>query len=69
MSALRARVDADKCIACGLCIEVCPAVFEAEDDGRAVVRIAAVPTEEDDACRDAAAQCPVEAIILEESDG
>lgn len=67
MSALRARVDADKCIACGLCIEVCPAVFEAEDDGRAVVRIAAVPPEEDDACRNAAAQCPVEAIILEES--
>lgn len=68
MSALRARVDADKCIACGLCIEVCPAVFEAEDDGRAVVRIAAVPAELQDACHDAAAQCPVEAIIIAESD-
>lgn len=68
MSALRARVDADKCIACGLCIEVCPAVFEAEDDGRAVVRSAEVPAEEQDACRDAAAQCPVEAIIVEQSD-
>lgn len=68
MSILRARVDADKCIACGLCIEACPAVFEAEDDGRAVVRIASVPTEEVAACREAAAQCPVEAIVLTESE-
>jgi ferredoxin len=36
-----------------------------EDDGKAGVAGAAVPPEAEDACRDAADQCPTSAILLE----
>lgn len=32
---MKARVDKDKCIACGLCVSTCPSVFEFDDDGLA----------------------------------
>ncbi len=51
-------VDQNKCIGCGLCAGVCPAVFQMNADGKSEV-IAQV----DEACaRNAAASCPVNAI-------
>ncbi len=60
---MKASVDPDKCIGCGLCAETCPAVFELTDD-KAVAKPGDVPAEAEDACREAAEQCPVEAIEL-----
>jgi len=31
-------VDKDKCIGCGLCVEICGEVFEMGDDGKAKVK-------------------------------
>ena len=32
---MKAAVDKDTCIACGLCPSICPECFEIEDDGKA----------------------------------
>ena len=32
---MKATVDKDTCIACGLCPSICPECFEIEDDGKA----------------------------------
>ncbi len=61
---MKAVVD-DSCSGCGVCIDVCPEVFEMGDDDIAVVIADPVPAEFEDACREAADGCPSESIILE----
>jgi ferredoxin len=55
----------DDCIACGLCVDTCPEVFEMGDE-YAEVTVDAVPEEAEESCRQAAEDCPVEAIVIEE---
>jgi ferredoxin len=62
---MKASVDKSLCIGCGLCADLCPVVFQMDDD-KAVAAVESVPPEAADACRDAAEQCPVEAIKIDE---
>ena len=62
---MKATVDKDLCLGCGVCVEVCPEVFEMKDD-KAEVKVNPVPTPAEKDCRDAAEQCPVEAIKIED---
>jgi len=63
---MKATVD-ESCTACGLCPETCPQVFKLDDeDDTAKVIVDEVPPEAEEACREAAEGCPVEAIRLEE---
>ena len=62
---MKAIVDADTCTACGLCEDTCPEAFEVQEDV-AVVKADPVPPDFEEACREAADGCPVEAISLEE---
>ena len=62
---MKAIVDADACTGCGLCVDNCPAVFEM-DDAVARVLVENVPKDVLDTCREAADNCPVEAIKIEE---
>ena len=55
----------DECTGCGLCVDTCPEVFEMEDD-IATVTVDEVPAGSIDTCKEAAEDCPVEAISIEE---
>jgi ferredoxin len=58
---MRFTVNEEECIGCGLCVETCPDVFELKDD-KAVVKMEDVPENLAESCREAAEECPVEAI-------
>ena len=58
-------IDQDACIACGLCIGICPDVFSACANGTVHAKHGAVSPENEDAVRKAADSCPTEAIHTE----
>ncbi len=62
---MKAKVDAELCIGCGLCAGTCPEVFRMEGD-KAVVSVKVVPAAAHDLCRKATEECPVTAITIEE---
>jgi ferredoxin len=62
---MKAIVDEETCIGCGLCAETCPEVFEMEDD-KARTKVDEVPEDASETCREAAKDCPVEAITIED---
>lgn len=62
---MRVSVDADLCTGCELCVETCPDVFEMAED-IAAVKVDDIPHDAEDCARQAADECPVEAIIVEE---
>ncbi|MBS4957377.1 ferredoxin [Clostridium sp.] len=61
---MKAFVDENVCISCGLCEGVCPDVFSL-DTGVAVAT-EEVAGEFEDAAREACDGCPVQAISIEE---
>lgn len=62
---MKSSVDADTCTGCELCVQTCPEVFEMEDD-IAVAKVDEVPADAEETCRQAAEECPVEAITIED---
>jgi ferredoxin len=63
---MKANVDKNLCIGCGLCESICPKVFKMDDDGKAVATKSKIDTASERDVKDAEAQCPVEAINTEE---
>jgi ferredoxin len=61
---MEVRVN-DECSACGICEDICPEVFELGDE-KAEVKKNPVPDEFEDKCREAAEECPSEAIEISE---
>lgn len=62
---MKVSIDEDLCTGCGLCEETAPDVFEMPDE-IAKVKIDVVPSDSEDAVRQAAEECPVECIAIEE---
>ena len=62
---MKVRVDQDVCTGCGLCADTCPDVFELSGD-TARVLVDAVPADSVEACKEAASDCPVEAITIDD---
>ena len=60
---MKAKVDTDTCIGCGLCVTTCPEVYEMKDD-KAVVMVAVVPKGSEECCKKGAEDCPVTAITV-----
>jgi ferredoxin len=63
---MKAHVDLDICIGCGICPDVAPEVFEMGSDDKAHVKVDLVPEELQAVARDARDQCPQAAIEIEE---
>jgi len=61
---MKVKVDAELCVGCGLCVNVCQDIFEMQDD-KAIVKSETVPAEAEENCKQAKDDCPVEAIIIE----
>ncbi len=59
---MKVRVNPDECISCGLCIDLCPNVFEWDEDEMARAIKPEVPEGEEDCVEDAIEQCPTGAI-------
>lgn len=62
---MKAMVDPDLCTGCELCVSTCPEVFEMDDDVAKVI-VDEVPADSEDCAREAAEDCPAEAISIEE---
>ncbi len=58
-------VVTEECIACEICTQICPAVFEMGDQF-AEVQTDPVPADEEEHAREAAVECPTSAIQLTE---
>ena len=47
---MKAIVDADTCIGCGLCADTCPAVYKMEGD-KAITIVDTVPADQEDCAK------------------
>ena len=64
---MKASVKPDLCIGCGLCVEICPGVFVLDSETNIAKTLTdRVPAELKEKCSEAATNCPVEAIVVEE---
>ncbi|NLT48517.1 MAG: ferredoxin [Clostridiales bacterium] len=61
---MKAVIDRDGCIGCGLCADTCPEVFRMADDGLAEA-YAEVTDETYDTAKEAEENCPTSVITIE----
>lgn len=61
---MKVAVDRDACIGCGLCVDICPEVFEMDEENIAIV-IAQPDTGNEESAQEAVDGCPVSAISTE----
>ena len=66
---MKVHLDAGICAGFGVCLGLCPEVFELHDDGYAIVLVSDVPPELEDAVRKATSQCPSNAISVSDVTG
>jgi len=67
---MRASVDPRRCDTTGICVRMCPAVFEFRPGTKkAHVKVATVPGRYKEECRRAAGRCPRDAIRIWEDGG
>ena len=62
---MKAYVDKETCIGCELCPEICPEIFEMEDDGLAVAKDSEIPEDLLGDAQEAEESCPTGAITIE----
>lgn len=62
---MKTFIDEELCIGCGLCVQVCPDVFEMKED-KAITKTETLNSEHESDCREAADNCPVTAIKIEQ---
>lgn len=63
---MKASVNQDTCISCGVCVSMCPDVFQFNDDEKSHAIVDCVPDNLQDDAVGARDACPVDAIDIEE---
>ena len=61
---MRVSVDADRCQGHARCWDICPEVFDLDDEGHALVTSSDVPADLEDKVRDAVRNCSERAITV-----
>jgi ferredoxin len=61
---MKAVLDKDLCTGCELCTQTCPEVYEMDGD-TASVKADPIPSGSEECAKQAADECPVEAIKME----
>jgi ferredoxin len=61
---MKAVIDRDGCIACELCIDICPEVFQMAEDGYAEVIVDEIPEDAEDSAIEAQEGCPESVITV-----
>jgi ferredoxin len=61
---MKVHVNPQVCAGFGVCVGLCPEVFELHEHGYAIVRLSEVPPELQDTVRLAVSQCPASAISV-----
>ncbi|NLO96815.1 MAG: ferredoxin [Peptococcaceae bacterium] len=62
---MKAKVDQDICIGCGLCESICPEIFSLNDDGVAQAVEEEIGEDLLESATEARDSCPVECINIE----
>ena len=62
---MKIRVDKSMCMGHGRCYSLAPELFDADDEGHAILLQADVPAEQEGFARQAVANCPERAIAIE----
>jgi len=63
---MKAKVDENACIGCGICEQICPSVFKMTDEGLAKAIEEDLQEDKDIECaNEAKEECPVDAISVE----
>ncbi len=62
---MKAIVDRQGCIGCGLCATTCPEVFKMDDEGLAAVIVDPIPQDNVSTAQQAADGCPVTVITVQ----
>ena len=63
---MKASIDRDGCISCGLCADTCPSTFRMADDGLAEVYVDDVPEGDEELATECQEGCPVSVITVKE---
>ena len=62
---MKIKVNKDKCLGCGMCVGICPDVYDFDDDGLATSNNDNINDENIEEVKEAINSCPVGAIEKE----
>jgi ferredoxin len=62
---MKATIDREGCIGCGMCADTCPEVFRMAYDGLAEVYVNPIPATSENTAMEAQDGCPVSVITVE----
>ena len=68
-SRLRVVANRDACCGYGVCAEICPEIFGADDNGIVVLKVNTVPQGLEDKALEGAQACPQSALAVEDIPG